>query len=106
MLVSVAERTAEVGLMRAVGVARRQVLAIFLVEAALLSTIGGLLGLLLGWLGTRVLVALYPALPATPPFWAVAISLALATTVGVVFGLWPARQATRLDPVRALAPRG
>jgi putative ABC transport system permease protein len=105
MLVSVAERTAEVGLLRAVGVARRQVLAIFLVEAALLSTVGGMLGLALGWLGTRVLVALYPALPASPPVWAVAISLALATTVGVVFGLWPARQATRLDPVRALAPR-
>ena len=105
MLVSVAERTSEVGLMRAVGVARRQVLAIFLVEAALLSAVGGVLGLVLGWLGTRVLVALYPAMPASPPLWAVVASLVLATTVGVVFGLWPARQATRLDPVRALAPR-
>lgn len=105
MLVSVAERTPEVGLMRAVGVARRQVLAVFLAEAVVLSTAGGVLGLVLGWLGTRLLVALYPAVPAAAPLWAVLMSLTLATTVGVVFGLWPARQATRLDPVRALAPR-
>jgi putative ABC transport system permease protein len=105
MLVSVAERTPEVGLLRALGVARRQVLAVFVAEAALLSTAGGVLGLGIGWLGTRTLVWLYPALPASAPAWAVAASLGLATTVGIVFGLWPARQAARLDPVRALAPR-
>jgi putative ABC transport system permease protein len=105
MLVSVAERTPEVGLLRAVGVGRRQVLAVFLAEAALLSTAGGLAGLLVGWLGTRLLVQLYPALPATPPWWAVASSLVLATVVGILFGLLPARRATQLDPVEALAPR-
>jgi putative ABC transport system permease protein len=105
MLVSVAERTPEVGLMRAVGVGRRQVLAVFLAEAALLSSAGGIAGVVLGWLGTRLLVALYPALPASPPLWAVAASLLLATTVGVLFGLLPARRATGLDPVEALAPR-
>jgi len=52
-----------------------------------------------------LLVALYPALPASPPAWAVWSSLLLATTVGVLFGLLPARRATRLDPVEALAPR-
>jgi putative ABC transport system permease protein len=105
MLVSVAERTPEVGLLRAVGVARRQVLAVFLAEAALLALAGGLAGVLLGWLGTRLLVALYPALPAQPPWWAVAASLALASSVGMLFGWLPARRATRLDPVEALSGR-
>lgn len=106
MLVSVSERTAEVGLLRAVGVGRRQVLAVFLTEAAVLSTAGGLLGLALGWVGTRVLVAIYPALPASPPVWAVASALLLAVVIGILFGFLPARRATRLDPVEALAPRG
>jgi putative ABC transport system permease protein len=105
MLVSVAERTPEVGLLRAVGVGRRQVLAVFLAEAGLLSTAGGVAGVLVGWLGTRLLVALYPMLPATPPWWAVGASLALALAVGMLFGLLPARRATRLDPVDALAGR-
>jgi putative ABC transport system permease protein len=105
MLVSVSERTPEIGVLRAVGAGRRQVAAAFLAEAALLSTAGGLAGLLLGWLGTRLLVVLYPALPASPPWWAVLASLVLATTVGMLFGLVPARRATRLDPVEALAPR-
>jgi putative ABC transport system permease protein len=105
MLVSVSERTAEVGLLRAVGVGRRQVLAVFLAEAAVLSTAGGLLGLVFGWLGTRLLVALYPTLPASPPLWAVASALLLAVVIGILFGLLPARRATRLDPVEALAPR-
>jgi putative ABC transport system permease protein len=105
MLVSVAERTPEVGLLRAVGAGRRQVLGVFLAEAALLSTTGGVAGLALGWLGTRLLVLLYPALPATPPVWAVVSALLLATTVGMLFGLLPARRAAGLDPVEALAPR-
>ena len=105
MLVSVAERTPEVGLLRAVGVRRRQVLGVFLAEAALLSTTGGVAGLGLGWLGTRLLVLLYPALPASPPAWAVVSALLLATTVGMLFGLLPAQRAARLDPVEALAPR-
>jgi len=105
MLVSVAERTPEIGLLRAIGVARRQILAVFLAEAALLAVVGGLAGVALGWVGTRVLVALYPALPASPPWWAVVASLALAGLVGMLFGWLPAGRATRLDPVEALAPR-
>jgi putative ABC transport system permease protein len=105
MLVSVAERTPEIGLLRAIGVGRRQVLAVFLAEAALLAFAGGLAGVGLGWLGTRVLVALYPALPASPPWWAVVASLGLAGLVGMLFGWLPAGRATRLDPVEALAPR-
>jgi len=105
MLVSVSERTREVGLLRAVGVGRRQVLAVFLTEAALLSAAGGLLGLGAGWLAVRLMVQLYPALPASPPLWAVFASLGLALGVGVLFGLLPARRAARLDPVLALASR-
>ncbi len=65
----------------------------------------GLLGLAIGWLAVRGFVALYPALPATPPPWAVAAAFSLSVAVGAVFGVLPARRATRLDPVAALAGR-
>ncbi len=105
MLVSVSERTREVGLLRAVGVARGQVLAAFLAEAALLSLAGGLLGLAVGFAAVRVLVGIFPALPAAPPAWAVGAALAISLGVGLLFGLLPARRAARLDPVAALAGR-
>lgn len=106
MLVSVAERTPEVGLLRALGVSRRQILAVFLTEAAVLSVAGGLLGLGIGWLAIRTLVGLYPAVPASAPTWAVVSSIALSATVGIGFGLAPARRAMHLDPVAALARGG
>ena len=105
MLVSVSERTREVGLLKAIGASRRQVLAAFLAEAVLISTSGGLLGLALGWAAVRLLVAFYPALPATPPAWAVVAAFSTSVVVGAVFGVLPARRATRLDPVAALAGR-
>jgi putative ABC transport system permease protein len=105
MLVSVSERTREIGLLKALGAGRRQILAAFLAEAMLLSSSGGLLGLAVGWLAVRLLVAFYPALPATPPAWAVAAAFSLSVAVGAVFGVLPARRATRLDPVAALAGR-
>jgi putative ABC transport system permease protein len=105
MLVSVSERTREVGLLKALGAGRRQILAAFLAEAVLISSAGGLLGLFVGWLTVRGFVALYPALPATPPAWAVAAAFSLSVAVGAVFGVLPARRATRLDPVAALAGR-
>lgn len=105
VLVSVSERTAEIGLMKAVGARSRQILAVFLAEAALLSTAGGMLGLALGWLGVRLLVALYPTLPAEPPLWAAAAAFAVSFLVGAVFGVLPARRATRLEAVAALAGR-
>jgi putative ABC transport system permease protein len=105
MLVSVSERTREVGLLKALGAGRRQILAAFLAEAVLISSLGGLVGLALGWGAIRALVALYPTLPAAPPWWAVAASLLLAVAVGAVFGVLPARRATRLDPVAALSGR-
>jgi putative ABC transport system permease protein len=105
MLVSVSERTREVGLLKALGAGRGQILAAFLAEAILISSAGGLLGLGLGWAAVLALVAVYPALPASPPLWAVAAAFALSVAVGAVFGVLPARRATRLDPVAALAGR-
>ena len=103
MLVSVAERTPEVGLLRALGAHRRQVLSVFVVEAGLLSLAGGICGLALGWVGTGILTEVFPAFPARPPVWAVAAALGTALVVGTVFGLLPARRASCLDPVAALS---
>lgn len=105
MLVSVSERRAEIGLLKAIGASNRQVLSAFLVEAALLSSSGGVAGVALGVVLVRALVHVFPEFPAAPPPWAVASALALALAVGVVFGVWPARRATGLDPVAALARR-
>ncbi len=105
MLVSVSERTREVGLLKAVGARSRQILLVFLTEAVLLAGLGGMAGLVMGWGGIRLLVALYPVFPAAAPLWAVAAALATSLGVGVTFGVLPARRATRLDPVAALAGR-
>jgi putative ABC transport system permease protein len=105
MLVSVTERTGEVGLLRAMGVGRGQIAQVFLAEAALLSIGGGAVGLVVGLLGVWGLVTMYPTLPARPPLWAVASALGLAVGIGLVFGLVPARRAARLDPVTALGRR-
>jgi len=103
MLVSVAERTSEVGLLKALGVSRGQIVAAFLAEATLLSLAGGLLGMGVGFFGVGIVVGIYPDIPAHPPTWAVAAALAVALIVGMVFGVLPARRAARLDPIAALA---
>jgi putative ABC transport system permease protein len=105
LLVAVSERTAEIGLLRAVGASRRQVLACFLTEAVLLSGLGGAVGLAAGAAGVRILVGLWPALPAAPPAWAIGAAVALSLAVGATFGWLPARRAASLDPVRALSGR-
>jgi putative ABC transport system permease protein len=105
MLVSVSERTEEVGLLKAVGAKQLQVLALFLAEAILLSVVGALAGIALGWVLVQVFVAVYPSYPASPPTWAVVSVFVVAVGVGALFGVLPARRATRLDPVAALAGR-
>jgi putative ABC transport system permease protein len=105
MLVSVSERTSEIGLLKAIGAAPLQILSLFLTEAVMLSLSGGLLGLLLGWLLVRILVGLYPAFPASTQPWAVSAALGVSVVVGVVFGVLPARRAVRMDPVAALSGR-
>ncbi len=105
MLVSVTERTREVGLLRAVGVTQAQVVAVFLVEAALLATLGGSVGLLAGLGAGRFLQQLYPEFPFHPPTWAIPAALGVSCSVGLLFGILPARRASRLDPVMALMRR-
>jgi putative ABC transport system permease protein len=102
MLVSVSERTSEIGLMRAIGAKRRHILGVFLTEAALLSTLGGVLGILLGAAGAAAVVIAFPQFPAQPPWWAVLAAIVVAMGFGLVFGTLPARRATRLDPIEAL----
>ncbi len=105
MLVAVSERTAEIGLLKALGAPPSRILGVFLFESVLLSLAGGLLGLLGGYGGARVLVHLFPELPASPPGWAVAAALLVSLGAGALFGALPARRAARLDPVTALAGR-
>jgi len=102
MLVSVSERTAEVGLLRAIGARRGAVRLVFLCEAALISVAGGALGLALAWLAARGLMIAFPSFQVTPPAWAVVAALVVSLAVGLVFGVMPASRATRLDPVEAL----
>lgn len=102
MLVSVSERTAEVGLLKALGATSRQVLALFLAEAILLSTAGGLGGVAVAAGLTQVAAWQVPDFPFAAPVWAIAAGLAVAVVTGGVFGVLPALHATRLDPVAAL----
>jgi len=103
MLVSVSQRTAEIGLLKALGAPRREILRLFLVEATALSMAGALLGLLLGILGRLAILHFYPVLPLTWPIWAILLSMLTALGVGLAFGIIPARRAAELDPVEALA---
>ena len=102
MLVAVAQRTAEIGLLKALGAARHQILFLFLAESALLSLFGALIGLLLGFSGNAVLQYYFPVFPFTAPAWALWAALAMALMSGLVFGLLPARRAANLNPVVAL----
>jgi putative ABC transport system permease protein len=102
MLVSVSERTREIGLLKALGATGRQILSVFLIEAALISTAGGLLGVLAGLGGALLIRHFLPEFPAQPPAWAVAAAVGVSISVGVLFGGLPARRASRLDPVEAL----
>ncbi|MGB0620331.1 MAG: ABC transporter permease [Myxococcota bacterium] len=102
MLVSVSERRDEVGLLKAVGANQRQILLIFLLEAALLSSAGGLLGLVVGTILVHLGNLSYPTVDIVAPLWAVGAVLALSMGTGIVFGVLPAWRASRLDPVAAL----
>jgi putative ABC transport system permease protein len=101
MLVVVMERTAEVGLRKAVGAPRKAIMGQFLIESVLMTLTGGLVGVGLGYL-IRLVVSSATPLPASVPIWAVPLSLMICCAVGVFFGLYPAVRASGLDPVRAL----
>lgn len=102
MLVSVSERTSEVGLLKALGARPRQITALFIVEAAILSTLGGLVGLAGGYAAVAAAARAFPAFPVAAPTWAAAAAFATSLLLGVVFGVLPARKAMELDPVTAL----
>jgi putative ABC transport system permease protein len=101
MLVSVMERTREIGVRKAIGARRRDILTQVLIESATLSTVGAILGILVG-LGFASLVAAVSPIPAAvAPRW-IALGIGLGMTVGIVAGVYPASQGSKLDPVDAL----
>jgi putative ABC transport system permease protein len=102
MLVSVTERTREIGVRKALGARRFDIIGQFLGEAMALTGVGGVLGIVFAVLITMLIGALVPALPSSVPTWAVVTAFSVSVAVGLFFGTWPAVKAARLDPVEAL----
>lgn len=102
MLVSVTERTKEIGVRRAIGARKSDIIWQFLTEAITLTAVGGLIGIFAGWLISLALRQLAPTLPSIIPLWAVLLGFIVSCSVGLVFGMWPAVKAARLDPIEAL----
>ena len=102
MLVSVTERTREIGVRKAIGATRFDIVLQFLTEAATLTLVGGLLGMAFGWSISIVARVVFPTLTTHVPLWAAALGVAVSVGVGLFFGIWPANKAARLDPVVAL----
>jgi len=102
MLVSVTERTREIGVRKAVGAFRRDIVLQFLTEATTLSILGGVIGVIVGVAVPAGVKRAFDALPAETPFWAIFVGLAVSLSVGIFFGLYPAVKASRLDPIEAL----
>jgi putative ABC transport system permease protein len=102
MLMSVTERTREIGVCKALGARRRDIIGQFLVEAMTLTGTGGVLGIVIAVAITTLVGALVPSLPSTVPAWALVTGFSTSVAVGVFFGVWPAVKAARLDPVDAL----
>jgi putative ABC transport system permease protein len=102
MLVAVSQRTAEIGLLKALGAPARQVLRLFLVESILLASAGATAGLLIAFLGILLLRRVFPDFPLAAPLWAPLAAVGVAVATGLLFGILPARRAAALDPVLAL----
>ena len=102
MLVSVTERTREIGVRKAIGARRSDIVLQFLTEAVVLTGLGGLIGMTFGWTVSIVCRFIFSALPTSVPLWAAGLGFFVSVAVGVFFGIWPANKAARLDPVVAL----
>jgi putative ABC transport system permease protein len=102
MLVSVTERTREIGVRKALGARRFDIIAQFLTEAVVLTFLGGLIGMTFGWAVSQASRFVFPTLPTAVPLWAAAMGICVSVGVGLFFGIWPANKAARLDPVEAL----
>jgi putative ABC transport system permease protein len=102
MTIAVTERTAEIGLLRAIGAGRWQILALFIGEAVMLASIGGLAGLVIGVGGSWLIGRLVPALPTHTPWSYVLMAEMLSAVIGLLAGVLPARRASRMDPIEAL----
>jgi len=102
MLVSVTERTFEIGIRKAIGAKKADILIQFLIEAAALTGLGGVIGIIFGWLISLISRLVFPSLPASVPLWAAVTGIVMSVGVGLFFGIWPANKAARLDPVVAL----
>ncbi|MDP8981646.1 MAG: ABC transporter permease [Acidobacteriota bacterium] len=102
MLVSVTERTREIGVRKAIGARRIDIVLQFLTEAVVLTGLGGLIGMAIGWLISVICRLIFPSLPTSVPLWAAALGVIVSVAVGLFFGIWPANKAARLDPVVAL----
>ncbi|MCM3901941.1 MAG: ABC transporter permease [Pyrinomonadaceae bacterium] len=102
MLVSVTERTKEIGVRKALGARRKDIVRQFLFEAMTLTFLGGILGVVLAVGISRIVMLIVPSLPASIPSWAVIAGLSVSIGVGLIFGVWPARKASRLDPIECL----
>jgi putative ABC transport system permease protein len=106
MLIAVSQRTAEIGLLKAIGARRRHILTLFLMESGLLALTGAAAGLLLAMGGRWLLTVLFPNFPVTVPWWAPVSAVVTALTTGLLFGWLPARRGAGLDPVAALGRQG